>query len=172
MIGDMRSSPTGRRGGLTAVVMTVVSTIALAACTSSASPTGSPSSAGTGQGSTAPSASSPVTSAPGVITVTDKPSLRTTAALHVGQTLRVELGSTYWRFTALPANGVVRTAGAVAIAAGPSCIPGGGCGTVAQQYAAIGAGRTTITATRTTCGEALACRPELRTFTVTVSVSA
>jgi hypothetical protein len=106
-----------------------------------------------------------------VITVTDKSS-GTTMSLHVGDRLRVVLGSTYWRFSGLPANPAVEAAGSTSIRPDRDCVPGGGCGTVAHQYSAIGTGRATLTATRTSCGEALACSPEQSKFTLIVSVTA
>jgi hypothetical protein len=50
------------------------------------------------------------------------------------------------------------------------CVPGGGCGTVTQSYVAVAPGRTTIDAERDLCGEALACPPDKRKFSVTVVV--
>jgi hypothetical protein len=106
-----------------------------------------------------------------VTTVTDKSS-GTTMSLHVGDRLRVVLGSTYWRFRGLPTNPAVKSAGSTSIRPDRDCLPGGGCGTVVHQYSAIGTGRATITATRTSCGEAMACSPEQGKFTLIVSVSA
>jgi hypothetical protein len=159
--------------------MAAVSATALVACSSSTSAkhsTTTSTSASPPRSSSAPrSASTPAPSGTpggGVITVTDKPSLRTAVSLHVGNRLRVALGSTYWRFTDVSANPAVESVGSTTITADPNCIPGGGCGTAVHQYSAIGTGQVTITATRTSCGEALVCRPDQRAFTLIVTVSA
>jgi hypothetical protein len=88
---------------------------------------------------------------------------------HVGDRLRVQLGSTYWRFDA-PSGPQLRPAGRPSFAPGPSCVPGGGCGYVAQVYDVVAAGTAQLSASRTTCGEVLRCRPDQRTFRITVIV--
>jgi hypothetical protein len=93
-----------------------------------------------------------------------------TLTAHVGEVVHVRLGSTYWRFDPL-AGAALRTAGSPSFAPHPSCIPGGGCGTVTQAYRAERAGTVRITASRTTCGEALRCRPDQRSFRVTLVVT-
>ncbi len=188
-MGDMRVTSSGARRWLTAVVMAAVSAAAVAGCTStsnskssppvppppvSSRPTSLPASPSTSLSGSPPvsTPAPPVSSSAGVITVTDKPSLRKTVSLHVGNRLRVVLGSTYWRFGELAANPAVQSVGSTAVTPDPDCIPGGGCGTAVHEYSVVGSGRATITATRTSCGEALACRPDQRTFTLVVTVTA
>ena len=66
---------------------------------------------------------------------------------------------------------MLRPQGDPAYAPAPGCVPGGGCGTVTATYGAVHAGRVTVTANRTSCGEALRCSPEQGSFTVAVVVS-
>jgi hypothetical protein len=103
-----------------------------------------------------------------VLLVTDAQDRRTVTA-RVGDVVRVQLGSTYWRFDAVTGP-VLRPAGAPAFAPGPSCVPGGGCGTITQTYRARATGTAHVTASRTTCGEALRCAPSQRSYAVTVVV--
>jgi hypothetical protein len=162
------------RQWLTAVVVAAVSAGTLGGCTSTGSgAASSPASARSTHASVPGSTpAGPVTGRSEDVTVTDRASLRPSVALRVGQRLRVVLGSTYWRFDPLPANRAVEPAGSATITPDPHCIPGGGCGTVERRYVAVGSGRATITASRTGCGEALACAPARRHFVLTVTVLA
>jgi len=152
----------------TAVVVTAVAF--LAACTSSRTPTH----AGTTPDSTTPAGSSTSrTPAPssvgGVHTVTDAAN-GSTVSLHVGDELRVVLRSTYWDFGPLPAGGVLTLAAQPTLSVDPSCVPGGGCGSQSAVYRAGQPGRVVLTASRTSCGEALACSPAASRFSLTVVV--
>lgn len=97
----------------------------------------------------------------------------TTVTVHVGGGLRVDLDSTYWTILGSSDSAVLAPAGPVehvGQGANSSCVPGAGCGSVAQTFTARAAGRAVVSAHRTICGEALACLPGKRTFTVTVIV--
>jgi hypothetical protein len=117
-------------------------------------------------------------SAPQPITVPDTAS-GTTVSLQVGQTLHVVLGaltrtgSTYWQF-ATTTTPVVRPIGAARIAPGPRAgrcaITGSGCGTVTLTVVATARGTTNISASRTTCGEAIRCEPAQANFRLVVHV--
>jgi hypothetical protein len=95
-----------------------------------------------------------------------------TLTVAVGTTIKVTLHSTYWTVAqgspadvlALVAPPVYSAAGAVA------CVPGSGCGTVIATFRALAPGRATITATRTSCGEAMQCIGGNGAFDVTVIV--
>ena len=50
------------------------------------------------------------------------------------------------------------------------CVVGGGCGTLTAVYDARAAGSAELTATRTSCGEAMGCTAADATWTVTVLV--
>jgi len=91
----------------------------------------------------------------------------------VGQTIRLELGSTYWQDVASSDEGVLAADGPTSIApASPgTCVPGGGCGSVERTFRARAAGTATLSAHRTTCGEALQCSTDQRTFSVRIVVA-
>lgn len=97
-------------------------------------------------------------------------------SLHPGQRLQVILHSTYWTFDAGTDTSVLARQGDTQYHPGtrgkggcPS-FPGSGCGTAVQTYQADSAGTSTITASRTTCGEALLCTPDQGTWSVDVTV--
>jgi hypothetical protein len=90
-----------------------------------------------------------------------------------GATVEVVLHSTYWSFAPLTGNGVLRSEGTPSVAAsrpGQGCVPGGGCGTVTATFTAVGAGTADVRASRTSCGEAMACGPDQASFTVRIVV--
>lgn len=96
--------------------------------------------------------------------------------LHPGQHLQVILHSTYWTFDGGTDTSVLARQGDTVFHPGtpgrggcPS-FPGSGCGTAVQDYVADGPGTSTVTASRTTCGEALLCAPDQSTWTVDVTV--
>ena len=96
--------------------------------------------------------------------------------LHKGQRLQVILHSTFWSFDAGTDTSVLARRGDTQYHPGtrgkngcPS-FPGSGCGTAVQDYQADGAGTSTVTASRTSCGEVLQCTPEQGTWTVDVTV--
>ena len=96
--------------------------------------------------------------------------------LHPGQRLQVILHSTYWTFDGGTDTSVLARQGDTQFHPGtpgrggcPS-FPGSGCGTAVQEYVADGPGTSTVTASRTTCGEALLCQPDQSTWTVDVTV--
>jgi hypothetical protein len=99
----------------------------------------------------------------------------TTVKVARGMTILVVLNSTYWQFAtpAAPAT-VLAPVGSVVKSPAPigSCVPGAGCGTVAATYQAVGTGQATISASRTTCGEALRCTGSAGSYQVTVVVTA
>jgi hypothetical protein len=83
-----------------------------------------------------------------------------TITLAVGDQLQVVLHSTYWGFT--PPGAQLRMTGqhttAIPVGTGPGhCVIGEGCGTVTADYTATSAGTTDVTASRKSCGEAMAC---------------
>ena len=95
-----------------------------------------------------------------------------TVHLNVRQTLLLTLGSTYWQVNGSSDPAVLQQLGEPAVSAQPSQrIPGLGLGTVSARFRALTAGSAQVTAQRSTCGEALACRPDQRSFVLTVQVS-
>ena len=95
----------------------------------------------------------------------------TEVRLCVGQILRVELHSSYWRDVASSQDAILLGGSTQALPPSPSaCVAGAGCGTLVTTFQAVAAGTATVTAHRTTCGEALLCAPNQRTFALTVTV--
>jgi hypothetical protein len=95
-----------------------------------------------------------------------------TVKVKKGTTLVVTLHTTYWAFNALSGR-ALRAKGKPVTVPAPmgTCVPGGGCGTVTARFVARADGSATISASRTSCGEALLCQPSQRTFTVKVKVT-
>ena len=91
--------------------------------------------------------------------------------LHRGQRLRIVLHSTYWTFQGSSVPSVLRADGPPEVNPQPTgCVVGGGCGTVTAVYDALSTGLATVTATRTSCGEAEGCLPSAGLWRVTVRV--
>ncbi|MFF7634601.1 hypothetical protein ACFZB9_15800 [Kitasatospora sp. NPDC008050] len=90
-----------------------------------------------------------------------------------GATVRLLLHSTFWAAPRSSAPGSLAPLGAPdsAPSSGPGCRPGSGCGTVTADFLARAAATVRLTTTRTSCGEALRCRPGQADFTVTVVIS-
>ena len=109
----------------------------------------------------------------GQTTATDTDNGRT-ITVAVGDQLKITLHSTYWHFAA-PTGNALRPAGqpvTEGIPAGPNnhCVPGEGCGTVTAGFDATTPGTAVVTASRTSCGEAMACTGRAGTYRLTVVV--
>jgi hypothetical protein len=95
-----------------------------------------------------------------------------------GSKLTLSLNSTYWTIAPKAAGSVVTSVGnetVKAILPGPNApagckIAGMGCGTVTMHFKAMKIGKTSITASRVSCGEALLCSPAQKTFSIKVVV--
>lgn len=83
----------------------------------------------------------------------------TQVQVKVGAQVTVSLASTYWTIAGSSSPAVLQQSGAMTFGKGQNCppIPGTGCGTANMTFSAVGAGQAVISASRTTCGEALAC---------------
>ena len=95
-----------------------------------------------------------------------------TITLHQGQSLHVVLYSTYWTIDG-GHNRSVRVKSDQQYFSdthSPGCRPGQGCGQVNRNFVAVTPGLATVTASRTTCGEALRCSPDKSSWKVTVRV--
>jgi LPXTG-motif cell wall-anchored protein len=93
----------------------------------------------------------------------------TTVRVHPGDRLTVTLGSVAWTIDA--------PAGSAVVATGPQTTavtrPGPGApGTTSRPFLARTVGTATLTASRTTCGEALQCTPAQGHWSMTVRVRA
>jgi len=155
----------------TALVMLLALTPLAAACGSSTQRSTKTTGATTttvalqASGTTQPDASS----APRSVTDRDN---GTTVKLHVGSRLRVVLSSTYWSVDPSSNPEVLRSNGASTIDPQMGgCVPGAGCGTVTATFTATATGSAIVTATRTTCGEALACTGSNGHYTIAVIAS-
>jgi hypothetical protein len=94
-----------------------------------------------------------------------------TVTLHAGQHIRVVLHSTYWTIDtahgkALTTSGKQTTKGTGA----PCRPPGSGCGTASRTFLAARPGTGTLTASRTSCGEALRCTGSQGKYRVSIRV--
>jgi hypothetical protein len=91
--------------------------------------------------------------------------------VHKGDQVTLALHNTYWTIGAAHGK-VLQTAGGQqhTHARMQGCIPGGGCGTVTRSFVAAHEGRAGITASRTTCGEAMRCTGTNGSDRVTIRV--
>ena len=96
----------------------------------------------------------------------------TTVDARVGDTVAVTLHSTYWSLGPPTGGALVQESGPSPSPGGTGCphIPGTGCGTVTATYRADAQGTSTLTAHRTSCGEALRCSGRQGEWTVQVVV--
>jgi hypothetical protein len=97
-----------------------------------------------------------------------------TVRVSVGERLELILASNYWNVDPSPSPAVLRQDGDTTDLAPPSgCLsmPGAGCVPEQTSFTALAPGTVVITASRTSCGEAMACRPDQRHFRLTVIVS-
>lgn len=105
------------------------------------------------------------------VTATDKDNGRT-VTLVPGQRLRVVLASTYWTFQNSSSAAVLRVETQPHVNPQPSgCVPGAGCGTATVTYRAVAHGQTSVTASRTSCGEAMGCTGAEGNYSLRVVVS-
>lgn len=94
--------------------------------------------------------------------------------VRLGDELVLTLSSSYWHLQApQPANvlTLAHPSSRVPRPTPPRCPPGQGCGAVLAVYTANQPGRATITANRTSCGEARRCTPRQAHFQLTVTVN-
>ena len=97
-----------------------------------------------------------------------------TVRVSVGERLELILASDYWNVNPSSSPKVLRQDGDTTYLAPPSgCQPTSGVGCVPEQtsYTAMKRGTAVVTASRTSCGEAMACRPDQRHFRLTVIVT-
>jgi hypothetical protein len=100
-----------------------------------------------------------------------------TVSVRTGDSVELILASSYWNVAGSSAPGVLRQDGATSLLprpAGCADIPGLGCTPEKTTFKALTRGRAVITASRTSCGEALRCvgHGHPTRFTLTVVVTA
>ncbi len=96
-----------------------------------------------------------------------------TVRVSVGERLELILASDYWNVDPSSSPAVLRQDGETSDLARPSdcpTLPGLGCIPEQTSFTALAPGTVVITASRTSCGEALACHPDQRHFRLTVVV--
>ena len=106
----------------------------------------------------------------GQIVATDSDNGKT-LELHVGDRLELKLDSTYWNIQESSDLGVLRLAGPMAISPQPGCVPGAGCGLAIASFEAVGTGSADITASRSSCGEAMRCVGNAGSYRLAVVVT-
>lgn len=105
---------------------------------------------------------------PSAVRVTDADNGRTVTLARGGR-LTVTLASTYWSIAGSSDPAVLRLDGQPLASPG-SCPPGVGCGQVTATFTAVGPGRAEVTASRSSCGEALSCTGGAGSYRVAVVV--
>jgi hypothetical protein len=162
LIAGCTSSPSAGPGGQPTSSDTTASQPSTPTSTG-AGPTGSTSSGSTGSGTPQGNA----------VTVGDADKGRT-LTVAVGDQVVLTLASTYWRISDPTPVGLLVATGPPVVNATPpgggTCIPGGGCGTVAVTFRASKPGTVTATASRTSCGEARGCVNGEGSYQVTIIV--
>lgn len=109
--------------------------------------------------------------AAGVTQVSDNENGKT-ISVKPGGRVRVVLNSTYWTFQGSSDSQTLQPIGEPTVAPDTSVkIPGIGAGTVTLEFQALKAGTAKISASRVSCGEALLCPEDKRSFQVTVVVA-
>jgi hypothetical protein len=146
-----RLAETRRRNAVRLAVAAAVAALTAAGCGVAASAAGSPA----------------------VIVIHDSANGATVRA-GAGDRVELILASSYWEVAGSSSPHVLRQNGPAALMPRPTnCpdIPGLGCIPVRVSFTALADGRAVITASRSSCGEALPCMPDQTRFRVTVVVS-
>ena len=151
-----------------ALVALVVATVVSAGCSAKPTAVSGPASSA-GSPPSGERTTTPVPGAPHTVTVTDRQD-GSSVTLHAGDRLRVVLASTYWMFQPSSESTVLRADGPPVTRAKSGCLPGEGCGTVSVTYTALRPGTAKVTATRASCGEAMACTGAQGAYVVRVKV--
>ena len=154
----MKTDVRTRGRGFTIGCVLALGAVLLGACgssTPSTSPTPIPPTAG-------PFSSATITQA----------SNRGTVQIYKGGTANISLTSVNWKFPTMAPGPLVRIVGPLHLPHMGNCVTGQGCGVTLATFHASKVGTAVIKATRSTCGEAMACAPNNRSWSVTVDVVA
>lgn len=104
--------------------------------------------------------------------VLDEHANQSTVQVAVGRRVELLLHSSYWTDFGSSQSAVVRADGSVrTLPTSQKCIPGGGCNPVLATFMAQAAGTAVLSASRTSCGEALRCSPANSHYRVTIVVT-
>lgn len=108
----------------------------------------------------------------GHTTVVSEHSNGKTVHVAVGDKIELLLHSTYWNIAPSPHPSVLSASGGQkTLKSASACPPGVGCNPVAVTFTAAAPGTVMLTASRTSCGEAMMCGPGQRHYQVTVVVT-
>ncbi len=109
--------------------------------------------------------------ATGTVTVDERMNHQT-LTVHRGDRIELVLHNTYWSIDQAHRKALktASTQGTQQGKPGPGCRTGSGCGTVTRYFVAQAAGNGWLSASRTTCGEALHCSTDQGTYHLTVRV--
>jgi hypothetical protein len=161
--GSGRRRGTARGAAFPGLAAAVASALLVTACGSAA----------TGAGGGPGSSRGPGSGGRAAITVARDNANGTILHMRVGERLELTLSSTYWQVHGSSAPAVLRQNGRGTVLPRPStcpAIPGLGCAPIRVLFTAIAPGTAVVSASRTTCGEALRCAPDQRHFSLTVVV--
>lgn len=125
-----------------------------------------------GCGTAASTGNGTVAHGPAVIVVRDTANGKAVSA-SAGDRIELILSSSYWHVTGSSAPSVLRQDGqSVQLSRPSNCpnLPGLGCVPTRTDFTALSNGKAVITAGRTSCGEALRCKPGQTQFTVVIDV--
>jgi hypothetical protein len=165
--------------------VSVAGLIVLGACGSSTSVTaGGPAtsiattapgvSGATSVAATTEAPSKPTIAANGDVTVGESINQQT-VTVPLGAVVTVVLHSTYWQIGAPLDTKTLRPEGEPVVDAvlpgQGGCVAGQGCGTVTQRFTTVAKGSSTLSASRTSCGEALACTAQNGNWSMTIIVT-
>ncbi len=146
--------------GLSRSILALVGLALVAACAAAGGPT-------------VPAATSASSQPPsGVDRGVSEPDNGQRVAVAVGATVTLVLHSTYWQVQDSSDPGVLALVREPSVmpSGATACVAGGGCGTVTAVFDALVPGTATITASRTTCGEALLYTGSAGAYEVTIVV--
>lgn len=115
----------------------------------------------------------PPTNGPRIMVISDQDNGHS-VSLRAGERLELQLASTYWQVDGSSDSSVLRLTAGTSVSVSPQirgCVPGEGCGTVTALFDAVAPGRAYVSASRTSCGEAMSCTGSLGFYRVTVVVT-
>jgi len=119
-----------------------------------------------------PSASSATITVTGSPLLLDEHAKGKTVAVTVGTSVELVLHNSYWNINNSSNPKVLAEIGEPTyLPATSACVPGGGCNPVQATFTAMTPGTAVLSASRTSCGEAMLCAPGQRHFQVTIVVT-
>lgn len=107
----------------------------------------------------------------GSTVVIDEDANGKTVTVTVGSPVELILHNSYWTIQASSRPDILAEIGTpTQLPVSPTCAAGIGCNPVRAMFTAMRPGTAVLSASRTSCGEALLCAPDQRHFAVTVVV--